>query len=80
MKTPEEYYEDARLHGETYSITGNPTPDYRLGFYQDIFRLMEGYHKHCLSLMCTCGGYPDCICKERKQDDVRLDYQNEEGK
>jgi len=45
MKTPEAYYEKLRKAGETEDITSNPNPDYTLLFYQNIFRLMEQYHK-----------------------------------
>ena len=45
MKTTEAYYEKLRKAGETEDITGNPNPDYTLPFYQNIFRLMEQYHK-----------------------------------
>ena len=40
-----EYYEEQRKLGYTYNITSNPSPNYFLSFYQDIFTLMEEYHQ-----------------------------------
>lgn len=41
--TAQEFYEYKRRCGETENITQNENPDYRLPFYQEIFRLMESY-------------------------------------
>ena len=38
-----EFYENERVKGNTYDITGNDSPDYRLPFYQAIFSLMKSY-------------------------------------
>ncbi|KKL74550.1 hypothetical protein LCGC14_2063820, partial [marine sediment metagenome] len=43
MKTTKEYYEQERIKGNTSNITTNPNPIYRLEFYQEIFKLMEGF-------------------------------------
>lgn len=38
-----EYYEEMRKAGLTEDITSNDEPDYKHPFYQNIFRLMEGF-------------------------------------
>ena len=48
METPQEYYERLRKIGLTDDITSNPDPDYNQSFYQNIFRLMDGYAKLCV--------------------------------
>ena len=44
--TPKQFYEKARLEGDTDRITSNPVPDYNNTFYQEIFNLMEFYAEH----------------------------------
>ena len=41
----QEFYEKQRKNGLTYNITSNSNPDYDLLFYQQIFDLMEQYHR-----------------------------------
>lgn len=41
--TAEKYYEESRKLGLTNKITSNSTPDYSLGFYQQIFQLMYDF-------------------------------------
>lgn len=48
MKTPEQFYEDARQAGFTDAITSNTNPDYTMPFYQSIFALMKSYSKYSL--------------------------------
>ena len=43
MKTAEEYYEECRIKGLTDDIISVSEPNYILPFYQNIFRLMDGY-------------------------------------
>ena len=43
MKTAQDYYEQERINGNTLNITSNFDPDYHLEFYQEIFKLMEGF-------------------------------------
>jgi hypothetical protein len=38
-----EYFEEMRKLGFTKDITSNNEPDYRQPFFQNIFRLMEGF-------------------------------------
>ena len=42
-ETAQQYYDRLRKQGWTDDITSNEDPDYRSEFYQNIFRLMEGY-------------------------------------
>jgi len=44
----EEFYEKQRVIHNTDDITTNPNPDYSEAFYQNIFWLMEQYHKEQL--------------------------------
>ncbi len=43
MKIAQDYYEQERIKGNTSNITTNPNPSYPLEFYQEIFKLMEGF-------------------------------------
>jgi len=38
-----DYYEEMRKAGLTNDITSNDEPNYKQPFYQNIFRLMEGF-------------------------------------
>jgi len=49
MEKAKDYYERLRKQGWTNDITENEYPDYNQPFYQNIFRLMEGYAKLCES-------------------------------
>ena len=49
--TAEEYYEKQRRKGLTEDITGDPEPDYSLPFYQNIFKIMEGYQSQLKELL-----------------------------
>jgi len=44
-KEAKEFYEEMRMLGKTDSITSNPLPDYSEDFYQNIFSIMEAYHR-----------------------------------
>ena len=48
IKTAQDYYETLRKQGMTEDITTNESPDYSQPFYQNIFRLMEGYATYLL--------------------------------
>jgi len=41
-----DYYEEMRKAGLTNDITSNYEPDYEQPFYQNIFRLMEGFSQN----------------------------------
>jgi hypothetical protein len=55
--TPKEFYKQQRKLGLTEHITCNSEPNYNELFYQEIFNLMENYHKLGVHKCCHENSY-----------------------